>query len=62
MSPAGKIARARALLNDALALARDVMVAAYDSGRHVPGSDAEEAADLIHEASMQLEAARRGWL
>lgn len=62
MSPAEKIARARALLGDALALAREVMAAAYDAGRHVPGSDAEEAADLIHDASMALEAARRGWL
>jgi hypothetical protein len=62
MSSAEKIARARALLSDALALARDVKVAAYDSGRPAPGSDAEEAADLIRDASMQLEAARRGWL
>lgn len=62
MSPDEKIVRARALLADALALAREVMVAGYDSGRYVPGSDAEEAADLIHDASMGLEAARRGWL
>lgn len=62
MSPADKIARARALLGDALALAREVMATAYEAGRHVPGGDAEEAADLIHDASMALEAARRGWL
>jgi len=62
MSPAEKIERARALLGDALALAREVMVAGYDSDRMVAGSDAEEAADLIHEASMQLAAAQRGWL
>jgi hypothetical protein len=62
VSPAEKVERARALLGEALALAREVMVAAFDSGRYIPSSDAEEAADLIHEASMQLEAARRGWL
>jgi len=62
MSTAEKIERARALIGEALALAREVMAASYDSGRMVAGSDAEEAADLLHEASMQLAAAERGWL
>jgi len=62
MSPAEKVERARALLSDALTLAREVMVAGYESDRLVAGSDAEEAADLIHDASMQLAAAARGWL
>jgi|GEM_PF-2292168 len=62
MSPAEKVERARALLSDALALAREVMLAGYESDRMVAGSDAEEAADLIHDASMQLAAAKRGWL
>jgi len=57
-----KVERARALLGEALTLAREVMVAGYESDRLVAGSDAGEAADLIHDASMQLAAAKRGWL
>jgi len=59
---AAKVERARAFIGEALTLAREVMAASYHSGRMVAGSDAEEAADLLHEASMQLAAAQRGWL
>jgi hypothetical protein len=62
VSAVERIARARVLLGEALTLAREVMVEAFDSGRYIPSSDAEEAADLIHDASMALEAARRGWM
>lgn len=62
MNCAEKVNRARALIGEALALAREVMVAGYESPRHGAGRDAEAAADLLHEASMLLAAAQRGWL
>lgn len=57
-----RVERARTAIGEALALAREVMVAGYEAGRSGPGGDAESAADLLHEASMLLSRAARGWL
>lgn len=57
-----RVERTRTAIGEALALAREVMVAEYEAGRPGPGKDAEDAADLLHEASMLLSLAARGWL
>lgn len=51
---AARVEHARALIGEALALARQVMVACYDAGQRAQGKDAEAVADQLHEASMLL--------